>query len=169
VGHNSDRFDLPWLNGRFLFHKMPPLPPMRSVDTLKIAKRSFMLNSNRLDYLGKYLGVGGKTSTPAGLWLEVLKGNAKAIRTMVAYNKRDVELLEGVFTHLLPYAPDYINRQFFSGVADTCPRCGSANVQRRGYHHSLTQSYHRFQCQACSGWFKARKAEKFKTSTRSLP
>lgn len=169
VAHNGDRFDLPWLNGRFLFHKIPPLPLIRSVDTLKVAKRSFMLNSNRLDYLGKFLGLGGKTNTPTGLWLEVLKGNEKAIKTMVAYNKRDVTLLEDVFLRLRPYVPDYLNREFFGGAQDACPKCGSKNVERRGYKAALTQIYQQFYCRDCTGWFRARKAEKFKTSTRSLP
>jgi hypothetical protein len=169
VAHNGDRFDLPWLNGRFLFHKMPPLPLMRSVDTLKVAKRAFSLNSNRLDYLGKFLGVGGKTTTPAGLWLQVLKGDAKAINTMVAYNKRDVTLLEDVFLRLRPYVPDFLNREFFGGDQNACPKCGSKNVERRGYKAALTQIYQQFFCRDCQGWFRARKAEKFKTNTRSLP
>ena len=169
VGHNANRFDIPWLNGRVLFHRFKPMPPLRVVDTLTVAKRSFSLNSNRLDYLGKYLGLGGKTSTPAGLWLDVLKGDSKAIRTMVEYNKRDVTLLEDVFMHLRPYVPDYINRQFFGSI-EGCPRCGSTHIQSRGLHRSLTQTYNRFQCCECGGWFRSRVANKAgKTSTRVLP
>jgi hypothetical protein len=169
VHHNGDRFDLPYFNGRALFHKLPPLPPIRTIDTLKVAKRAFMLNSNRLDYIGKYLGLGGKISTPGGLWLEVLKGNAKAVKTMVTYNKHDVELLEDIFLILRPYVPDYINRQFFGGRKSACPKCGSSRVQSRGFHHSITQSYRRFVCNRCHGWFRTRTAEKFKTTTRPLP
>lgn len=168
VAHNGDQFDLKWLNGRMLFHGMEPLPPIPSVDTLRVARRVFMLNSNRLDYLGKYLGIGGKTSTPQGLWIEVLKGSAKAIRTMVAYNKRDVELLEDVFVKLRPYAPEVFNRHLVEGQEKGCPRCGSDEVQRRGVHRSITQTYQRWQCQSCRGWFRSRTADKRKAGTRVL-
>jgi len=164
VAHNGDAFDSKWLNGRILFHGLPPLPPIKSVDTLKIARRMFNLNSNRLDYLGKYLGFGGKKSTPPGLWIDVLKGDAEAVKTMVAYNKRDVELLEQVFLKLRPYMPD-LNAHALFGSGAVCPKCGSKDVQRRGWHASVTQVYRRNQCQACKGWFRSRKADADHTAT----
>ena len=166
VAHNGDRFDLRYLKTRFLFHKLPALPPIQTIDTYKVAKNSFMLNSNSLNYLGKYLGLGGKKSTPAGLWLDVLRGDKQAIRTMVDYNKRDVTLLEGVFKHLQPYMPNHINRELFGNIG--CPRCGSHKIQSRGVHRAITKIYQRFQCQSCSGWFRQLKAEKFSTAHRIL-
>lgn len=163
VAHNGDRFDTKWVAGRMLAHGLPPLPPIQSIDTYRTVKRMFYLNSNRLDYIGKYLGLGGKTHTPAGLWLEALKGDAKAIRTMVAYNKRDVELLEQVFLKLRPFMPDHFNRLLHEGQSG-CPRCGSAHVQSRGFHRSITQVYRKFQCVDCRGWFRKRTAEKAMTS-----
>lgn len=163
VAHNGNRFDFPWIAGRALKHELPPLPPIPSIDTLKIARRMFSLNSNRLDYLGNYLGLGGKTNTPPGLWIDVLKGDEKAIRTMVRYNKRDVELLEQVYLKLRPYAPEHFNAQLVTHV-EGCPRCGSDKVQSRGWHASLTQKYRRFQCTACKGWFRSRTADKSQQS-----
>ena len=164
VGHNSDKFDLRWLQGRMLFHSLPPLPPSKSIDTLKIARRAFLLNSNRLDYLGKYLGLGGKASTPPGLWMDVLRGDKKAIRTMVDYNKRDVDLLEQVFLKIRPYASTALNHQLFADH-EGCPHCGSQKFERRGYRYADTQVYARFQCQACRKWFRSRKAEKGRAAT----
>ena len=89
VHHNGDKFDLKVLNGRLAMKGIPPAPPVMCYDTLKVAKRVFKFNSNRLDYLGKALGVGGKRETPKGLWLECLKGKKTAIKEMMAYNKRD--------------------------------------------------------------------------------
>lgn len=163
VAHNGDKFDIRWIRGRALKHGLSPLAPTASIDTLKIARRVFYLNSNRLDYIGKYLGFGGKTSTPPGLWLEALRGSRKAIRTMVSYNKRDVELLEQVFLKLRPFVPDHINRQLYAGD-EKCPRCGSESIHARGWHASLTQKYRRFQCQSCKGWFRGRTAEKGKAA-----
>lgn len=162
VAHNGDRFDFPWIAGRALKHALPPLPPIPSIDTLKVARRAFSLNSNRLDYLGQYLGLGGKTNTPPGLWIDVLKGSEKAIREMVAYNKRDVELLEQVYLKLRPYAPEHFNAQLV-GSGGGCPRCGSEHVHSRGWHASLTQVYRRFRCMDCGGWFRSRTADKTRT------
>jgi hypothetical protein len=164
VAHNGDGFDSKWLNGRILFHGLPPLPPIKSVDTLKIARRMFNLNSNRLDYLGKYLGFGGKKSTPPGLWIDVLRGDAKAVKTMVDYNKRDVELLEQVFLKLRPYVPDLNAYALFGADSKTCPKCGSTNTGSRGWHASLTQVYRRNQCRDCHGWFRSRKSEQEHTA-----
>lgn len=166
VAHNGDRFDSKWLNGRALIHGLTPLPPIPTIDTLKVARGQFYLNSNRLDYLGKILGFGGKTHTPPDLWLDALKGDAKAIRTMVSYNKRDVELLENVFLKLEPFIPNHINRHLHGD--DGCPRCGSLRVQSRGIHRSVTRTYQRFQCINCGGWFRGVKPEQVKAKARVL-
>jgi predicted RNA-binding Zn-ribbon protein involved in translation (DUF1610 family)/DNA polymerase elongation subunit (family B) len=152
VAHNGDKYDVRFVAGRGLKHKLGPLPPIVSIDTLKIAKSRFLLNANSLDYLGKYLGVGGKVKTTPGLWLRVLSGDQKAIKEMVDYNKADVQLLEEVFLKLLPYVPN-LNRRLFDTVSG-CPKCGSENIQRRGEHVAVTRTYQRFHCQDCGGWFK---------------
>lgn len=166
VAHNGDNFDFRYLKTRMLKHGLPALPPITSVDTYKVAKSAFMFNSNKLDYLGKYLGFGGKKSTPKGLWLDVLAGNRKAIRTMVEYNKRDVTLLRDVFMKLRPYIPNYISRELFGNLG--CPRCGSRKIQSRGVHRAISRVYQRFQCQSCSGWFKAAKNDKLTTKHRVI-
>ena len=38
---------------------------------------------------------------------------------------------------------------------DGCPRCGSHNVQSRGYHKAISRVYRRWNCQACGGWFRS--------------
>jgi hypothetical protein len=162
IAHNGDQFDAKFIATRVLFHGLPALPPITSIDTYKVAKARFRFNSNRLDYLGKFLGFGGKKDTPKGLWLEVLKGSAKAVQTMVDYNKRDVTLLESVFLKLRPYVANHINRELFGKVG--CPRCGSSKVQSRGFHRAISRVYRRFQCQSCSGWFRQATNEKSVTT-----
>jgi DNA polymerase elongation subunit (family B) len=166
VAHNGDAFDFRYLKTRMLVNNLPALPPISSIDTYKIAKSQFRFNANRLDYIGKYLGLGGKKSTPKGLWLDVLRGSKQAIKTMVEYNKRDVTLLKDVFFRLRAYIPNYINRELFGEVG--CPRCGSSKIQSRGYHRAISRVYRRWQCQSCSGWFKSTKAEPGSTKFRIL-
>lgn len=157
VTHNGDKFDNRYINTRFLKHGLPPLPPIPSIDTNKIAKKHFLFNSNSLNYLGKFLGLGQKKSTPRGLWLRVLAGDSKAVQTMVDYNKRDVSLLEGVFLKLRPFVSNVISRELFG--KDGCPRCGSKKIQSRGLYRALTRVYRRFQCTACGGWFRKLKSD----------
>lgn len=166
VAHNGDKFDLRFALTRMLFHGLPPLPPITTIDTLKVAKSKFLFNSNKLDYLGQMLQVGRKKPTTTGLWLEVMNGNQEAIKEMVAYNKQDVQLLERVFTKLQPYIDNHVNRELFGEIG--CPRCGGKKVQSRGVHRAITKIYQRFQCQGCGGWFRKLTAEKGSTTTRTL-
>jgi hypothetical protein len=158
VAHNGDQYDIKFTKGRMLVQGLPPLPPILSIDTLKTARNQFLLNANNLDYLGKMLGVGRKKPTKGGLWLKVLQGDKDAIREMVSYNKQDVQLLEDVFLKLRPHIPDHVNRQLFTGDKSGCPRCGSKRIQSRGVRHAITQTYQRFVCVDCQGWFRDRKA-----------
>lgn len=167
VAHNGDSFDLKYVKARMLINGLPPLPPITTIDTLTVARRHFNFNANKLDYLGNVLGVGRKKPTTNGLWLEVLKGNKRAIREMVSYNQEDVRLLERVFLKLQPYVQNHLSRELFG--KEGCPRCGSNKVQSRGLHRALTRVYRRFQCQKCHGWFRSMKNEKeFPVTARVL-
>lgn len=157
VGHNADAFDRKFIETRALYHGLPALPPVSSIDTYKIAKSRFRFNSNKLDYIAKFLGFGGKINTPPGLWIDVLLGSKNAVDVMLRYNKHDVVILEKVFRKLMPYMPNYMNRELLGGVG--CPRCGSNKIQSRGYHKAISRVYRRWQCQSCFGWFKSTKAE----------
>jgi hypothetical protein len=159
VAHNGDQYDIKFTEGRMLYHGLPPLPPLLKIDTLKEARNRFLLNSNKLDYLGNYLKVGRKKPTSGGLWLRVLNGDADAVKEMVKYNKQDVALLERVFLKLQPYMAQHTNRHLF-GNKSGCPRCGSLKIQARGFHRSITQVYQRFHCQGCGGWFRDKHAAK---------
>lgn len=61
VGHNLDKFDTKFIMGRALKHGILGLPKYQSTDTLKLARKHFMLNSNKLDYIAQFLGLGSKT------------------------------------------------------------------------------------------------------------
>ena len=109
VAHYGDRFDLPFFNGRCLYHGLEPIQDIIQVDTLKIARKHFKLNSNRLDYIGQYLGLGKKNDTNLGLWTRCYEGDLKAMEEMLKYNIQDVDLLYDVYEVLKPYAPAKVN------------------------------------------------------------
>jgi len=167
VAHNGDSFDKRYIDTRILVHGFDPLPPINSVDTYKVAKSKFYLNSNKLDYIGKLLKVGQKVKTSHGLWLRVLQGDAEAVKEMVEYNKTDVTLLRDVYYKLRPYITSQTSRELFG--EEGCPRCGSSRIQSRGLHRAINKVYRRFCCSDCGGWFRSLVNDKsLKAVTRVL-
>lgn len=152
VAHNGDQFDIKKANARFAYYKLPPPSPYKTVDTKKVAKRYFNFTSNKLDDLGRYLGYGRKmTHTGFALWQACMIGDKQAWKTMIRYNKRDVELLEKIYLHLRPWMKDHANMAMYSDKP-ACPKCGSHKLQSRGMAVNITTKYRRYQCQDCGGW-----------------
>lgn len=154
VTHNGDKFDLPWIRTRMIALDLPPHPPVVSIDTKKIARDRFYFNSNRLDYLGQYLGLGKKIHTDFTLWLRCMMGEKSAIKEMVRYNERDVELLETVYLKLRPYCDAKLNRALWAKEHDgkTCPTCGEQDLESRGMRVTRTAHHHRYACGSCGAW-----------------
>jgi DNA polymerase elongation subunit (family B) len=150
VGHNGDEFDLRTLRSRILFNGLPPLPPKTTIDTLKVARRLFRLSSNRLDYLGSYLGVGRKIPTSFGLWLDVMNGSKEALNKMVKYNKQDVLLLERVYEQLRPHMSNHPNQRLYS--TGGCPICGYGPLVKQGFKYQRTSVRQQYQCKSCHGY-----------------
>lgn len=67
IAHNGDAFDIKKANIRFIKHGFTPPTPYKSIDTKKVAKSVFKFDSNKLDNLGKFLGLGEKLETGGGL------------------------------------------------------------------------------------------------------
>ncbi len=133
IGHNLDKFDLPWIRTRAIKHEISIFELVKTIDTYKLAARLFNFNSNRLDYLGEYLEVGKKIKTEYQWWKDVCRGDKKRLKDMVTYCKQDVTLLEKVFHRLMVYAPDITHAGLLSGgVRADCPKCASANTIKRG-------------------------------------
>jgi len=129
VAHNGDKFDLKWLNTRCLVHGVE-LPEAKTIDTLVIARRRFRFNSNKLDYLAKYLLGEGKIHTSFDLWVDVCNGDDKALRKMVDYCKKDVVLLERVWQQIQKFhKPKSHQGVFLKRDNWTCPECGSQDVK----------------------------------------
>lgn len=162
VAHNGDEFDIKKANARFLTHGLKPPSPYKTIDTLKIARKHFRFDSNKLSDLAGYLDIGSKVSTGGfSLWEQCMAGDKKAWARMKEYNVHDVELLEAVYLKLRPWAEGHPNLAAYTG--DTaCPTCQSGKVQRRGTSVARTQVRQRFHCQSCGAWFTG-KIEKVST------
>lgn len=156
VAHNGSAFDLKKSNARFLFHGFNPPKPYQEVDTLKVARKHFAMSSNKLDDLGDYLGVGRKIHTGGvHLWLDVLRGDKKAWRKMVDYNKQDTALLVSVYYKLRPWMPNHPNANVYNDTLGNCPICGEPSLTKQGFKMSRTGKKQQYQCQSCGGWSSA--------------
>lgn len=132
VGHNSDKFDLAWVRTRCLFHHIEMFPTYTTIDTLKISRSKFKFNSNKLDYIAKYLGMEGKIHTEFGMWKDiVINKDKKAMDKMVKYCQQDVKLLESVYKELSIHIPNKTHYGvIFNQDRGSCPECGSDELLR---------------------------------------
>lgn len=154
VYHNGDRFDLPMLNSRLVYHGLDPLPKIPSIDTKKVAWNVFRFNSNRLDYLAKFLGYKGKTENPASLWIDAFNGDKTALTHMAKYCNNDIDINEFVYDRLSPFLKtNPINAAAFKkGVHCVRAGCEIDHIQWRGEEtRSSGLVYRRFQCK-CGKW-----------------
>lgn len=152
IGHNSRSFDVKKTQARFIHHRLPPPKPFEQIDTKLVAKRYFNFTSNKLDALGKYLGVGQKLSTGGfELWLDCMAGKPAAWKKMVSYNKQDVALLEQVYLKLLPW----ITNHPYAEVVEGCPNCGGKRGTR-GHGYTSKGKYHRLYCYGCGAWSRGK-------------
>lgn len=155
--HNCNRFDYKRVNTRLLVNKLTPLGSVQSVDTLLIARQSFDLPYNNLDYLARKLGFGKKLSTSFDLWRRSVMGDTKALREMSDYCNRDVILLEHVFHAITPYAktlPRLVDAAEWRD--ELCPYCGATDRQRSGVHRTKVNNFPKYVCGKCQreyrGW-----------------
>lgn len=155
VTHNGDKFDLKKLTARLIYHGLPPLPKLISIDTLKEVKKVATFTSHRLDYLGTYLSGRGKVSTSPGLWMSIVKGDYSAIDEMVKYNKVDVIILEELYEKIRPYIKNHPHIGALKGESRTCSckACGSTNLKKNGTRITAAGLYRQeWQCTNCGAY-----------------
>ena len=157
IHYNGLKFDIPVLGKEFVRHKLGPPAPYKQIDLMRVCKRAFRFESNKLAYVAQALGLRAKVANEGfSLWVKCMAGDLKAWRQMERYNRGDVVLLEQLYTRLLPWVEKHPNHSAFKGTP-CCPKCGSDRYQSRGTVLTATLRYPRFQCQGCHGWFRGPK------------
>jgi uncharacterized protein YprB with RNaseH-like and TPR domain len=156
LGHFSTYYDLPFLNTRLLYHRLPVLPPQISqIDSWKTARYRLKLRNNRLKTISEFLGTSEeKDAIKPEQWIRAMGGHGPSMDYIVEHCRKDVAVLEEVYQRLLPLIIDHPRR---GGViaGKTCPNCGADRLQKRGIHLTRTRRYQRFQCQKCGSWNRA--------------
>ena len=151
VGHNGDRFDIPWIRTRALFHGITSVPRWRTLDTLKSVRGNLNLPSNRLDAIGRYFGLGEKIYVDGELWKNVVFGDGSRLAEMIKYCEGDVVLLEKIYEKIIGVVPLKTHVGVIKGGEPwSCPGCGSSNVIKNGTDVTTTGvEKQKMMCRAC--------------------
>ena len=161
VAHNAIGFDHKILQGRCLVNNLPPLPAVKVLDTLQMAKKNFRLNSNKLDSIAQVLELGSKNQTGGiSLWINTLEGDTTSQQKMLEYCKQDTLLLEQVFLKLRVYgqASNFNASHYYKDNAERCPVCGSLEVEETGRSvFTDVSEFAEVQCQECHAVHRKRK------------
>lgn len=155
VGHFITGADLPWLaNDLHIEGGLPPLPPLRTIDTYKVIRKAFGVGApfKALDAMCKILNVPGKSDRydRAAMERAVTDKSVEDRDRLVAYCKSDVVAAQLLLDKLLPHLPNPPTL-----VVDgkdpmtTCHRCGhdTEPIPRRFTAQMLTYSMRR--CTHC--------------------
>ena len=151
IAHNGDHFDFPWFKGQLAKYDLGSFPEVKTIDTYQIAKRNFNYNNYSLDYLSNLWFEKRKIKTGFDLWIRVMNGQKKALKEMVTYCKRDVELQEMVWNKLVPYYKPKTHVGVLQGKPKwTCPHDGSVDVIKKQERPTATGARrHQMQCKEC--------------------
>lgn len=161
VGYNQASYDNKHVRAAFAKKGMPPPSPHRDIDLLRVVRKQFKFPSHKLDYVCKALDLDVKVEN-GGMetWIKCMDGDPTAQRLMLKYNRGDVKITEQLFNRLLPWI-DGLNLPLYSeDDGEThCTRCGSTDIQSRGWAYTTTYRYRRYQCTACGGWMRSKSCE----------
>jgi len=152
VAHNGDSFDIKKINARLIAYKITPPSPYRTIDTKKVSKSVAAFDSNSLNNLGIDLDEGEKIKHRGfDMWEGCMAGSKRDWRDMKRYNKKDVDLLARIYLRLRPWIKNFPDLRT---NRESCPKCQSSNVIKRGMSLNKLVVYQRFQCQNCGGWHR---------------
>lgn len=160
LGQNSDNFDIKMANYFFIMNGLEAIPPTKSIDTKKIAKRYFRFMSNSLDNLSEELGYEGKTEiTYKDLWVPAFLGQSEdAWKLMDEYCKNDVQQTTNIYLKMRGFMRTHPSLSRISGEYDACPVCGSLDFRVKAYRTSNTARYRQYFCNTHLGYFRDRVA-----------
>ena len=154
IHYNGTSFDIPHLKREFWLSNMPPPEPFMEIDLMRVIKRNFRFMSNKLQHVSEQIGIGSKIAHEGHkLWTMCLLNDRSAWGRMREYNKQDVALTERLYESLIPWIDNHPHMGLVSREGgESCNKCGSRNIQYRGFAQTRSTLYRKFQCNKCRGW-----------------
>lgn len=154
IAHNWDAFDIKKMNVRFIKNWLWVPSPYITIDTLKTARKTFKMTSNKLNYLCKFLWLNVKKETGwFNLWKESIEWNKKSLSLMLEYCKNDVVILEELYMKLRPYMKNHPNLNLYSEW-EVCKNCWSLELKWWKTYSTTNSKYKSAQCKDCWAWVR---------------
>lgn len=164
IGHNVDGADIPWVRGDLFFPKighrhkpnLPPLPPFKTVDTLKVMRQEFKsgVQFKSLDALCQLLGIPAKTDKYDPEAMErAVAGSVEDRERLVAYCSGDVIATQGLYDALRPHIRNH-PALFIDGKdkLTVCNRCGGETEPSSRRYVASVLSYSMRRCTVCKAY-----------------
>lgn len=158
VGHYIDNADVPWLKGDLHIEAgLPPLPPFKTVDTLKVLRREFKSGApfKSLDAFTQIVGVPSKTDRYDRHAMEraVTEKSTEDRDRLVSYCAGDVIATQWLYDWLRPHIKNHPHL-FVDGSDSltTCNRCGHETKELEGKRYvANVLTYSMRKCSNCQG------------------
>lgn len=159
IGHNVDNADVPWLRGDLHIEAgLPPLPPFKTVDTLKVLRREFKSGApfKSLDAFCQIVNIPSKTDRYDRDAMEraVTEKSAEDRDRLTDYCAGDVIATQWLYDWLRPHIRNH-PALFVDGESplNVCNRCGESETlpnAKRYVANVLT--YTMLKCANCQGY-----------------
>lgn len=158
IHYNGKRFDIPTLNREFILMGLKPPATYKQIDLLPVIRQQFKFPHNKLDYVARALGCGGKLKHAGfDMWIGCMENDSDSWEQLQEYNVEDVIITEKVYYKVLPWIKNHPNVGVHNDEADACPNCGGKHLEKRGFSFTSAGKYQRFQCKDCGTWSRAKK------------
>jgi DNA polymerase elongation subunit (family B) len=170
VAHNCSNFDWPLFKTRCLFHDFPPPKNVKIIDTLKIA-RSLKFPSNKLESIANYLNLTRKIDNEGiKLWLDCMRGDKKALKTILDYNEGDIVTLEEAYLKLRAYDLLPVNLGLFTNTDEVvCKVCASTDLTKTGNSvYTTVSEFEEVVCNDCGHRQRTRQPINTKSKRKAL-
>jgi hypothetical protein len=158
VGHNVDQADIPWLLGDLHIEGgLPPLPPFKTVDTLKVLRRQFKSGApfKSLDAFCQIVGIPAKTDKYDREAMEraVTGKSVEDRHRLVSYCSGDVVATQGLFDYLRPHIKNH-PALFVDGKnkLTVCNRCGHDTEPTPRRYVATVLTYSMRKCVHCGAY-----------------
>ncbi|MCG7607120.1 hypothetical protein [Mycobacterium sp. CnD-18-1] len=154
VGHNLDQADLPWLRGDMHIEAgLPPLPPFKTVDTLKVLRQEFKSGApfKSLDAFCQIAGIPSKTDAYDRHAMErAVDGSVGDRERLTAYCTGDILATQGLYDFLRPFIKGHPVLDV-DGDLMACNRCGGETKPIEKRYVAQVMSYSMQVCKSCGG------------------
>lgn len=159
IHYNGASFDVKHINREFVLAGMSPPSPYAQIDLYRTVRANFAFMSKKLDSVTAALDLGSKVKHEGfDLWKKCLEGDEKAWNSMKRYNIQDTKLTEQLYLELRPWIKGHPSSNLVSGVAQSCPTCGSKRLNKRGEQRTRIGAYQRYQCGDCGSYSRSGKS-----------